>query len=554
MSGINIADGLGLLIGIVAIATVADRLRLPYPILLVLGGLVVALLPIHHHVELEPELVLLVFLPPLIYDASLDASAEDLRKQWRPVLLLAVGLVLATMSAVAIVIHSMVSEVGWAVAFALGAIVSPPDSVAATQIAGKLGLPRRLVTILSGEGLMNDATALTSYAAAVAAVGTHFTAGDLVGRFVFAVVIGTAIGIVVGWLGARLLRLTDTPVIENTLLLVLPFAAYLPADKIDASGVLAVVAAGLYFQRYGSRSLTPAARLQQREIWELVVFLLTGLSFLLVGLELRPVLDHLVNRESGSLVLESLAVVGTVIGVRLLWMFIVMLPIGRRFVGTTRGVAHTWRESTVVGWAGMRGAVSLAAALALPQSFPERDLIVFLTFAVIVATLVGQGLTLPILIRRLGLVTRDEQEGLLLAQARRRLTVIALAEIDDADRTQQFPDEVIDRIRGAYESQLARIERRLEAIGNEPATNVSSPARRDDRAPGVTDDGRALDGEEGRDGRIDSAALLMAERELRQRVIRAERTELDELVSRRKVSSRVAEGVRATLDVEETTL
>ncbi len=554
MSGINIADGLGLLIGIVAIATVADRLRLPYPILLVLGGLVVALLPIHHHVELEPELVLLVFLPPLIYDASLDASAEDLRKQWRPVLLLAVGLVLATMCAVAIVIHSMVSEVGWAVAFALGAIVSPPDSVAATQIAGKLGLPRRLVTILSGEGLMNDATALTSYAAAVAAVGTHFTAGDLVGRFVFAVVIGTAIGIVVGWLGARLLRLTDTPVIENTLLLVLPFAAYLPADKIDASGVLAVVAAGLYFQRYGSRSLTPAARLQQREIWELVVFLLTGLSFLLVGLELRPVLDHLVNRESGSLVLESLAVVGTVIGVRLLWMFIVMLPIGRRFVGTTRGVAHTWRESTVVGWAGMRGAVSLAAALALPQSFPQRDLIVFLTFAVIVATLVGQGLTLPILIRRLGLVTRDEQEGLLLAQARRRLTVIALAEIDDADRTQQFPDEVIDRIRGAYESQLARIERRLEAIGNEPATNVSSPARRDDRAPGVTDDGRALDGEEGRDGRIDSAALLMAERELRQRVIRAERTELDELVSRRKVSSRVAEGVRATLDVEETTL
>ena len=559
MNGINIADGLGLLIGIVAIATVADRLRVPYPILLVLGGLVVALLPIHHHVELEPELVLLVFLPPLIYDASLDTSAEDLRKQWRPVLLLAVGLVLVTMCVVAIVIHSMVSEVSWTVAFALGAIVSPPDSVAATQIAGKLGLPRRLVTILSGEGLMNDATALTAYAAAVAAVGTHFTAGDLVGRFVFAVVIGTGIGIAVGWVGARLLRLTETPVVENTLLLVLPFAAYLPADKIDASGVLAVVAAGLYFQRYGSRSLTPAARLQQREIWELVVFLLTGLSFLLVGLELRSVLDHLVNRESGSLVLESLAVVGTVIGVRLLWMFIVMLPIGRRFVGTSRGVAHTWRESTVVGWAGMRGAVSLAAALALPQSFPERDLIVFLTFAVIVATLVGQGLTLPILIRRLGLVTRNEQEGLLLTQARRRLTVIALAEIDDADRAQQFPDEVIDRIRGGYESQLARIERRLEAIGSDPATDGSSATPRDDRAPGatgatgVTSDGRALDGEED-DEHIDPAALLMAERELRQRVIRAERTELDELVRRRKVSSRVAEGVRATLDVEETTL
>ena len=289
----TIAEVLGLLIAIVVVATVADRLRIAYPILLVIAGLVVAILPLAHRVTLQPDLILLVFLPPLIYDASLDTSARDLRTHWRPILLLAVGLVLATMTLVAVVFHLLVPQSTWGEAFALGAIVSPPDSVAATQIAGKLGLPRRLVTILGGEGLMNDATALTAYQVAVASVATTLTVTDVAARFLFAVVAGVAIGLAVGWAGTRMLRLVETPVIENTVLLILPFAAYLPADKLDASGVLAVVAAGLYFGRYGSRSLTAAARLQQRQIWELVVFLLTGLSFLLVGLELRPVLETL---------------------------------------------------------------------------------------------------------------------------------------------------------------------------------------------------------------------------------------------------------------------
>ena len=318
---ISIAEGITLVIGIVVIASVADRLRIAYPILLVVAGIGVALIPINHRIHLDPDLVLLVFLPPLIYDASLDTSARELRTQLRPILSLAVGLVLATMVTVAVVIHSLVGGMSWAVAFTLGAIVSPPDSVAATQIAGKLGLPRRLVTILGGEGLMNDATALTAYQVAVAAVGSAFTVADVFGKFFFAVAVGVGIGLAVGWLGSRMLRTTETPVIENTVLLILPFAAYLPADKVGASGVLAVVATGLYFGRYGSPSLTPAARLQQREIWDLIVFLLTGMSFLLVGLELRPILDSLANRESGSLVVEGLAVVGVVIVVRILWIF-----------------------------------------------------------------------------------------------------------------------------------------------------------------------------------------------------------------------------------------
>jgi Na+/H+ antiporter len=529
---ISLADGIGLLIGIVVIATIADRVRIAYPILLVIAGIGIALIPIHHHVELEPELVLLVFLPPLIYDASLDTSARELRTQVRPILFLAVGLVLVTMTAVAVVIHAIVHDMSWAVAFALGAIVSPPDSVAATQIAGKLGLPRRLVTILGGEGMMNDATALTAYQVAVAAVGSAFTVADVAWKFTFAVVVGVAIGVAVGWVGGRMLRFTETPVIENTMLLILPFAAYLPADKLGASGVLAVVAAGLYFGRYGSASLTAGARLQQREIWDLVVFLLTGLSFLLVGLELRPILDSLTNRESGSLVLEALAVVGVVIVVRFVWILgATAVPGTRQLLGSAPRPSRPWRESTVMGWSGMRGAVSLAAALALPQSFPHRDLVVFLTFAVIVATLVGQGLTLPPLIRRLGLVTRDERDAVLVTEARRRLTVIALTRIEALGQSRPFPDVVVERIRTGYEAQLGRLDRRLEALG----TGGGPPEVAGDDPD--TDSGH-----------------LEAERELRKLMIATERAELDQLVSRRKVSDQVAERVRASLDIDETTM
>lgn len=528
----TIAEILGLLIGVVLIATIADRLRIAYPILLVVAGLVVAILPFAHRVQLEPDLILLVFLPPLIYDASLDTSARELRTHWRPILLLAVGLVLATMTLVAVVFHALVPQASWGEAFALGAIVSPPDSVAATQIAGKLGLPRRLVTILGGEGLMNDATALTAYQVAVASVATTLTVGDVAARFVFAVAAGVGIGLAVGWAGTRLLRFTETPVIENTMLLILPFAAYLPADKLDASGVLAVVACGLYFGRYGSRSLTAGARLQQRQIWDLIVFLLTGLSFLLVGLELRPILETLTARTSGSLVLESLAVVGAVVVLRLVWMFAVTaLPGGSTLFSTNQGSKSSWKETTVVGWAGMRGAISLAAALALPSTFAERDLVLFLTFAVIVGTLVGQGLTLPPLIRRLGLVTRDEQDLVLTAEARRRLIVLALTRLDGLAAEGGTPDQVTTRLRRGYEALLDQVDRRLDLLH-----------------AGETDDAPTPD------GGGESRAEFEAEVDLRRRVIAVERDELERLVVRRKVSRQVAEEVRAALDVDETTM
>jgi NhaP-type Na+/H+ or K+/H+ antiporter len=255
-------------------------------------------------------------------------------------------------------------------------------------------------------------------------------------------------------------------------------------------------------------------------------------------LELRPIIDSLANRESGSLVIESLSVVGAVIVVRIVWIFgAAALPGGQRLVGATRRSARSWPETTVISWSGMRGAVSLAAALALPQDFPERDLVVFLAFAVIVATLVGQGLTLPPLIRRLGVVTPDEQDAVLVAEARRRLTVIALSSIDDLSRGGQFPDEVVDRIRAGYESQLARIERRLAALSS-----------------GTGGDDDVGDGSGGVGAGAAGAGALEAERKLRRLVIATERTELDQLIARRKVTEQVAGGVRAALDVDETTM
>jgi len=321
-------------------------------------------------------------------------------------------------------------------------------------------------------------------------------------------------------------------VIENTMLLILPFAAYLPADRLHASGVLAVVACGLYFGRFGSRSLTAGARLQQRQIWDLVVFLLTGLSFLLVGLELRPVLEELTARSTHSLVGEALAVVGAVVVLRLVWMFAVTaLPGGRHLFSTNQGTPATWRETTVVGWAGMRGAISLAAALALPATFAERDLVLFLTFCVIVATLVGQGLTLPPLIRKLGLVTGGEQDLVRAAEARRRLIIVALTSIDGLAAEGGTPVEVTERLRSGYEALLGQVDRRLESLSELGEDGAST----------------STSGEE-------SVANYAAEVELRRRVIAAERDELERLVARRKVSRPVAGEVSAALDIDETTM
>lgn len=284
----------GLLLATVVFVSLASRLRLPYPMVLLLVGLGLATIPGLPEVRLDPDVILIIFLPPLIHAAALETSVQDLKRDVKIILRLAVGLVLTTIGAVALVAHALVPDLPWAAALVLGAVVSPPDAVSATQIAAAVGLPRRLVTILGGEGLINDGAALTAYNLAVtAAVSGGVTLAAVLGRFSYAVVVGVGVGFAVAFVVRRVLRLLADPLLEGTLLLVMPFAAYLPAEAVGASGVLAVLTTGLLYVRFGSREVTAAGRLQQRSFWQLIEFLLTALSFLLIGLQLRSVVEDL---------------------------------------------------------------------------------------------------------------------------------------------------------------------------------------------------------------------------------------------------------------------
>ena len=396
-----------LLLGVVALITVvARRIGVPYPILMVIAGLGLGFVPGLPRVELEPDIVLLLFLPPILFSAAVLSSPRELWRSVRPISLLALGLVLTTTAAVAIVMVALVPGIGWPAAVTLGAIVSPPDAIAATSIAQRLGLPRRIVTILEGESLVNDATALMIYRLAVAAVGSTvvLAPGEVALDFVLLAVGGVAIGLVVGWITAEILRRLDDPPVEVLITLVAPFAAYLPAEQLGVSGVLAAVSAGLLLGWRSPRVTSSDTRILGFATWQMTTFVVNGLAFLLVGLQLPSIMQAIGGRTPTDLAGLALALVATVIGVRLLWVFpAAYLPRWLIPSVARRDPAPGPASVLIIGWAGMRGAISLAAALALPGDFPERDLFVFLAFAVILATLVGQGLTLPALIRRLGL-------------------------------------------------------------------------------------------------------------------------------------------------------
>jgi CPA1 family monovalent cation:H+ antiporter len=447
----------GLFVVLVVIATLARRIQVPYPILLVVGGLVIGLLPGLPTVELDPELVLLIFLPPLLYAAAIATPMRELRENLQPISLLAVGLVLATIAAVAATAHLAIPGMSWQVGFTLGAIVSPPDPVAATAIANRLGLPRRLVTILEAEGLFNDATALVAYRLAVAAVVTgSFSLAQVGVGFVLAAVGAVVLGLVVGWAGRLILgRLFDPPV-ENTVQLLIPFAAYVPAEALDFSGILAVLTAGLFLGRYGWGAITSAGRLQGQGLWDVLVFILEGLSFILIGLQLRPALAGLSNdRPLVGLVGEAALVTAVVIVVRIIWVFAAAQPsrmLGGRLAG--RDPYPGWRRLGVLAWAGMRGVVSMAAALALPANFPQRDLLIFLTFVVIFVTLVGQGLTLPALIRRLEVVEPADRITVEEAQTRARIAQAALERLEELHHDLDVDDDRLEHLRHRYQHSI----------------------------------------------------------------------------------------------------
>ena len=475
-----------LLTAVAALATLANRVKVPYPILLVLGGLVLGFVPGLPQVDLKPEVVFLLFLPPLLYVSAIFTSWRDFRANLRPITLLAVGLVLMTTCVVAVVAHWAI-DLPWAAAFVLGAIVSPTDAIAATSVAQRLGVPRRIVTVLEGESLVNDATGIVAYRIAVAAVVVGgFSLWQAGLQFVIGAIGGIAVGFGVGWIIIWARRhVADDPDIQNTISLLTPFSAYLLAEEpshwvwqqlglpgdFAFSGVLAVVTTGLYLGRRSPYVISPETRLQGYAFWELVTFLLNGLIFALIGLQLEGIMARLAERTPYSvteLVLYGALISVTVILVRFLWVFpATYIP---------RWVSRSLRERDpspppqavmVVAWTGMRGVISLAAALALPLStaggepFPGRDLILFLTFSVILATLVVQGLSLPALIRALGLEDDGSQEQEEI-EGRVEVANAALARIEELAEENWVREDTAERVRGMYTYRRSRFSARFD--------------------------------------------------------------------------------------------
>jgi monovalent cation/hydrogen antiporter len=455
-----------LLLAATGLAIVARRIGIPYPILLVLGGLALGFIPGLPPIQLEPSIVFLLFLPPILFGAGYFTSIRDFKANLRAIGLLSVGLVLATTITVGVVAHLLVPTLGWPAAFALGAIVAPPDAVAATAIFQRLGVPRRVVTILEGESLVNDATALVAYRFAIIAASTGtFSLAEASLTFVFVAVAGVAIGLLVGAAVVWLLRKVDDPVFSVVITFLAPVAAYVPAEQLGLSGVLATVAAGIFVGRRAARGMSSSVRIAGTAAWQVLLFLINGAVFILIGVQLPTVIAGLGGRSPIELLGLAVAISVTAIVARILWVFPgTYVP---RFLSAKirkREERPAPRNVFLVSWAGMRGVVSLAAALALPLTvaggapFPERDLIIFLTFAVILATLVGQGLTLPFLIRGLRIAVDggdDHQE----AHARMTAAEAAVQRIEELAR--QWPGhlELIDTLRAQYEHRSRDIER-----------------------------------------------------------------------------------------------
>jgi Na+/H+ antiporter len=472
----------GVLVSVAVLNAVASRIGVPYPIVLVLGGLALGFVPGMPNVELDPDLVLLVFLPPLLYVAAFFSEQRALRGYARALSLTSVGLVLVTTVLVAVPGH-LVLDLPWPMAFALGAIVSPTDPVAATAIMRRLGAPRSIVNLVEGESLVNDAAALIAYrVAVVAAVEGTFSLLDASLEFVLAAAGGVALGLAVGYVIGEIRRRLDDPPTEITLSLITGYAAFVPAEQLHVSGVLSVVTAGLYLGWRAPELASPPTRLQASAVWDVLTFLLNATLFVLIGLQLPVVLDALTGQPLSELLGYAALVTVAVIGARFAWVFTIpyiVRALDRRPRQRERRVGAAAR--VVIAWSGLRGAVSLATALALPletdagAQLPGRDLIVFVTFAVVLVTVVGQGLTLPALIRRLGVAAdgRDEEHEELVA--RLVASKAALTELEIMADEGWAGDEPLDRARQYYEQRKHRFAARagkIEDDGYEDASEV----------------------------------------------------------------------------------
>jgi len=468
----SILIGLGGLAIVLAVRVAADRSGLPAAVLFVVTGLVLSVLP-GPTAQLEPDVVLELVIPPLLYAAALNASMVEIRSNLRRIASLSVGLVLGTALAVGAALDAVVGGLGFAAALALGAAVAPPDPVAALAIGRRAGLPSRLSTLIEGEGLLNDATALTLYGIAVSAAttgaGLSLPGGVL--RFVAATAGGLAAGVAVAWVVRLARRQLDDPLLENALSLATPFAAYALAESIDTSGVLAVVIAGLWLGHQSPLIESGASRLQTRAVWRLVEFVLEGYVFLLIGQQAPDIVDDLGTYSTGTVVGAAAATVGVVLLVRPVWLFGL-----RSDTRAPDGTRLSLRDVAALSWAGTRGVITLATAFALPLAFPDRHLLLFCAYLVVLVTLVGQGLTFAPLLRRLRLRADEGDERRVRAEARLAAVDAGRERLDEVIAEQDLPEEAARRLRLLYdgrrraaEQRLRRAEARLQAHDDEEA-------------------------------------------------------------------------------------
>jgi CPA1 family monovalent cation:H+ antiporter len=508
----GLLEVVGLTAIVAAVSAVARRYGLLAPIALVVVGLGLSLVPGFPAVELESEFVLVGVLPPLLYVAALETSLPAFRTNMRPILLLAVGLVIFTAAAVGLVVHAIMPDVPLSICLALGAVVAPPDAIAATAVARRIGLPRRIVTILEGESLLNDATALVLFRVTVAAAIGHAVGPVQIGRQVLLAVGG---GILIGAVGAvvtaYLHRRTKDPLLDNTISLLAPFLVAAVAEHYEASAVVAVVVTGLYLGHRLPGLMSAASRLQMGAFWKMVKFLLEGLVFLLVGLQLRNVLSDL-HTPVGTAIAVTAAVLAVVVLGRFAWMYpatylVRLVPGVRR-----RDPAPSWRVPTLLSWAGMRGVVTLATALALPTTLANsteypRDLFVWLAFATIMVTLVLQGLTLPAVARLLAIPPDDRTQDILAEASVQQAASRAARERLD-EQADSAPGYVVERLRGLTEQRANTAWERL-------GTSRETPSAAYVRLRRIMLDAERDVFREARDrGRIPEEVLVRAQHEL----------------------------------------
>ncbi len=450
------------LVAVALLALLARKIRTPYPILLTIGGVALALVPGLPAIQLDPQLVFNLFLPPLIYPAAVFTSWRDFRTNLRPILLLAIVLVLLTMTVTAYLFHYL-AGLPLAVCFVFGALISPPDAVAALAVTQNLRVPRKIIVILEGESLVNDATSFISFRFAVAAALTgSFSLGQASLQFLFVAAGGICVGVAVGWLATQVQKRLDDPPVQTMFSLLTPYVAYFSGEKLHVSGILAVVIAGMYYGWRAPRVLSGRMRLQALPVWEMVVFGLNGMLFMLIGLQLPQVIHALTPRSAIGVGKLAIWIVSVIVLVRFAWMFgASYLPrlLGRNFLRKSR---VPWQHTALMAWTGMRGADSLAGALAIPfllpdgEPFPGRDLILLLTFCVIFATLVVQGLSLRPLVRWLGVVDdhiTEKEERL----ARLKANEAALARLQDMESSSRARPEIAERLRSEYAERIRQL-------------------------------------------------------------------------------------------------